>query len=538
MPNLRIGRKKSQQQQQQQQQAPQITNNGSCLFALGARSGPPWDDGKWFNSKRMTRFFVLLVLYGVIFQYSLLSHNPKHIHQQRHRNFDNPVIVPPSTSRSHSVFNTTTSNSNINAADYYKSSNKGQASSTSATSFKVQINETLEMERNHIFFELDANLTNEKGFPIRTIFMKNYIPLPPTKFLLDYVVAGFAKCGTTTLGHWLGNHPEVRSPTGEIYYYGLKTSRMMMEIFSLKKNSAKVPMSPSLNSSAVLGQQPQPQKHPIDIKKVGFRCPHHVQSPKGLMLLREPYFSEAKIIVSVRHPVIWFESYYNYRLEGGKAGLLKGAPNELIGHLKCKGCNAMWILSTAKGAFHWYLSKLKKTPLNSQQERDLLQPFGKQQNQEKRSLQDGREEDGDGQPKSGNNGTGSNSQSSNKVFFIEIRQLGDSDPMRTQIFRNDMQEFLQLKQPLDPMIKVLPGKPKKEDEKKTTVTAKNFTRLDICQDEYLPVRTELMYISRNASIWFRQYFMKSSDVYVSSPGYMVQLLEEWMTDPCSLRKAS
>ena len=37
------------------------------------------------------------------------------------------------------------------------------------------------------------------------------------QFLLDWVVAGFGKCGTSTMMHWLANHPEVQSFREEIW---------------------------------------------------------------------------------------------------------------------------------------------------------------------------------------------------------------------------------------------------------------------------------------------------------------------------------
>jgi hypothetical protein len=338
-------------------------------------------------------------------------------------------------------------------------------------SFRMPRNETLEMERDFLF----GNGT----VPIRKVFIRNYEPTPRTKFLLDYVVAGFAKCGTTALGEWLGNQHDIKSFPGEKYYMGTKTSRMIMELYDLRKISKVQPV------------------------KIGFRCPHYIQSGKGIQLLKEPFFSEAKIILSVRHPVEWFESYYNYRLEQQQPGLLKGTPNELIGNLECKGCNAMWILSTAKGVFHHYIARLKKTPLNTGREMGLLAPFG------------GIENWGKGAP--------------NKVFFLEIAQLGDTNETRQSFFRKDMQEFLGLKRELTPMVHVRPG------EKNKKPSNANFTRLDICKDEYLPVRSELMRISRNASIWFREYFLKSEDVFVSSREYLVELLDDWMADPCSKR---
>ncbi len=294
------------------------------------------------------------------------------------------------------------------------------------------------------------------------------------------------------------------------------------------------------------------------------------------MVLQE-YFPNTKIIISVRHPVLWFESYYNYRLQQKEFSILKGTPNELIGELDCNGCQNSWILSTAKGRFHRYLARLLKTPLSDPTEMQLL---GVPHRRDKLPLKQ-------------------LSKTKNPVFFMELTQLGDTDEVRSGQFRHDLQTFLGLETefPVESLPHVHPGNvghptrhsrpgkvvhQRKESHrgkkvqqhqarnshpgnkvpqhqarnshsgkkmpqhharnshpgKKVQHQARNNSTIDICNDEYFPVRQDLMDISRNASLWFRNYFLASDEVFVSSRDYLDQILEGWMIDPCQERSMS
>jgi len=56
--------------------------------------------------------------------------------------------------------------------------------------------------------------------------------------------------------------------------------------------------------------------------------------------------------------------------------------------------------------------------------------------------------------------------------------------------------------------------------------------IDICEDRYRMLRSELMKNAREASEWIRTYFLVHPDVTVSCPEHFVELLKKWMTDPC------
>lgn len=68
-----------------------------------------------------------------------------------------------------------------------------------------------------------------------------------------------------------------------------------------------------------------------------------------------------------------------------------------------------------------------------------------------------------------------------KVFLYEVSQLSDSDDDRATQFRIDLQSFLGLRTPIDPMIWYKPGV-KHEDEK--VIGEVKAKKIDICSKRY------------------------------------------------------
>ena len=61
---------------------------------------------------------------------------------------------------------------------------------------------------------------------------------------------------------------------------------------------------------------------------------------------------------------------------------------------------------------------------------------------------------------------------------------------------------------------------------------KKYKMESICNPEYLALQNELFDMAKKASLWMRNYFLKSDDVVVSSPEYLDSLLETWTQNPC------
>jgi hypothetical protein len=295
------------------------------------------------------------------------------------------------------------------------------------------------------------------------------------QFLFDFAICGFAKAGTSSLLMSLERHPETRMESKEWFSFFRNQARGVESMYQMVKKQGGGVM--------------------------GYKNPHDIQYPSVLKFYRT-HAPQAKLLVTIRHPVTWFNSFYNYRVVNNELWSIRGHPNNLtINDSSLKG-KASYV-NAASGAFHRYLAHLGKTPLDKN-ERELLNGF----------LGD---DELIGQPP----------LVPNPVFLMEMRQLGDSNSTRSFQLVKDLQTTLGLQQPIE---SITHTNSFQQAAKKPRAQQKNV--MDICKDEFLPIREEMMHVARNASLWIREYFIKSSNVTVSSPEYFEELMESWMHDPC------
>ena len=279
------------------------------------------------------------------------------------------------------------------------------------------------------------------------------------QFLLDFAIVGHPKTATTfTLG-WLDSHREV-----QVYNY---------ELHSLQRgNPAELVRQ--------LYALPEGSQY-----KRGYKAPRDIMNPKVLRAFSK-HWPKTKLLVGVRHPVRWLESFYNFRV---RLGVAMPPAETLIGNCIPESHG----VCTDGAAFHVHLSYLGKTAVSSHDEKGLLKvPFQKLTDLPRLP---------------------------NKVFLYELTQLKDSNSTRADLYRSDLQSYLGLEHPLSPI-----------DESEARQNKVNV--LHICEDKYKDLRAELMRHSQAASLWIRKYFLPHPDVTVSSPEHFQELLKTWMTDPC------
>jgi hypothetical protein len=119
----------------------------------------------------------------------------------------------------------------------------------------------------------------------------------------------------------------------------------------------------------------------------------------------------------------------------------------------------------------------------------------------------------------------------NKIFLVETSQLIDQDWFRQEQLLQDLQTFLTLKDPFQNGIpSPHPG------TRNTDQPIRDKRKIDICQSQFDNVRDELMQGARESSLWIRQRFLQSPDVFVSNPDFVHQALLSWMHDPCDKTK--
>jgi Sulfotransferase domain len=326
------------------------------------------------------------------------------------------------------------------------------------------------------------------------------------QFLLDYAIVGFSKCGTTTLLKWIRRDPDVLTFKREIHELVNDNPGRLVE--RLYQNILDNPNSTSNTNQPKTFLQ-------------GFKNPEILQVPKALQHMHA-YWPETKLIISVRNPLKWFRSFYNFRLTIGHLKQVGSDPNMLIGHCD----NGGKILCTHMGAFHVKLFRLGKTDMSSSDELELLKPYLDDSDQD---ILDHVIHQHDMQPQQSTTDVSIIPKMKNKVFFMDLRQLSDSNHTRSKIFRQDLQRFLGLRHDLTPVFR---ARPFKQLELTLDKESKRHQIQSICDRKYLPLQQELYPMAQKASVWIRNYFLKSADVVVSSPDYVEELLETWMHNPC------
>jgi len=288
-------------------------------------------------------------------------------------------------------------------------------------------------------------------------------------FMLDIAILGHAKCATTFLLDWLRDHPEIQMFQREVCdLYDRKPAKLVHRLYT--------------------ELLPNNETHSF---QRGFKCPGHF-SRTPLRLL-STQFPNAKLIVGLRHPVKYFESYYNFRARHPQHNWTTLPPAEtLIGTNNCSNNPASQGVCTEHAKFHTNLAKLGKTNWRDEREQKLLHLTRQQQHL---------------------------TVVRNPLFLYDMEQLYDTNVTRQAQFGLDMERFLGLHSPLNPLIPPTP-------EKKTKV-------LDICQPQYRELRDHLVNIGGRASRWILDFLLKSSsNVVVSSPEQFEAILNTWKHDPC------
>ena len=106
---------------------------------------------------------------------------------------------------------------------------------------------------------------------------------------LDFAIIGFPKTGTSFLLEVLGAHPEITMPPKE--FCSIHHANGDKQLSDWIKNES--------------AYQPYGQKY-------GIKCPSMIRVTNAIENLIK-VSDETRLVVGVRHPVLWFQSFYNYR---------------------------------------------------------------------------------------------------------------------------------------------------------------------------------------------------------------------------------
>ena len=297
--------------------------------------------------------------------------------------------------------------------------------------------------------------------------------------MIDFAIAGFEKCGTTTLMKTTALIPGV--------FMGSNMSNNKHEVHDLR-----------LSDYLTFKERYKDHMDTYDARGRrllnGFKSPEVLQSQTYLNNI-ERYFPNIDLVVSMRHPVLHFQKLYNFKFRNVDA-FTHPDPLELIGNCDhdCKdNCTvrvAHMQVCTGKEYFHRALSRLCLTPLNTEDERNLL-------DHHLRSLHPGWK---------------------GRLLLMELRQLADRNHTRKDVLERSYEKFLGVETGLY-----------KSKGRTVSTYSKEF---EICNEKYAPIRKVLVEVGTKASRWITEYLLRSDRVVVANRDHFIESLELWKYDPC------
>jgi hypothetical protein len=309
---------------------------------------------------------------------------------------------------------------------------------------------------------------------------------------LDFLVAGFAKSGSTSLLHLFDHHVETSVVPSEVCAFNsdmaiVQLSTLLEELVSIS-NTNSTHSTHSINNTNTSASSISAETMII---QRGIKCPTSIWDTKGLVKL-STLKDDLKIIVGVRHPIEWFQSYYNYRVTAmhDKNAVVKPPPAEsLIGSNNWRG------VSTDSCRFELGLMQLGKIPIDYK-ELLMLGRSGRRVFPSKKF----------------------------KIFLYSIEQLGDTNEERSKIFRHDLQRFLGLRTEIEEI--------PRSNVNHFVGDARHPETIDICEDRYKDLRRLLVKNGMMSNRWILSEFIHHVDVTVGGRDHFVRLIDSWGSDPC------
>ena len=298
------------------------------------------------------------------------------------------------------------------------------------------------------------------------------------KIGLDYFIMGFPKTGTTSLMRYFDSHDGMH--------------HLSKDPTATKLTEWQIHRTEDMG---VLFQQIEEEylKSDKDKEKFGIKWPDAVRG-KGLgmeivKLLQEynPQDTDTKLLIGLRHPVSWFESYYNYR---AFVHNIENPPPtaSLIGYEDWMG------VCTDTARFEEGILQLGNLPLRAEDEKWMEEHVHLKVNS-------------GGTPY--------------KVFLYLEEQLGDDDTEQHKMFLAELSSFLELKKPF-----TIEHDVKRENDQ-------SHKRYDICDAEHDAVREELVRNGKKTAEWFRSINWDEAEGYVlPNKEHFLSIIDTFGTDPC------
>ena len=297
--------------------------------------------------------------------------------------------------------------------------------------------------------------------------------------ILDFAIVGFPKCGTTTLEANLGYLApmpiaDVCTPVHQTVWYSYH-------------NWPKTY-----------------QKDGEDKLFRGTKCPAFIQ---GKWLLDySKYLPRTKLIAGVRHPLLWFQSFWNMQVGNHLTTFAGDDPYKLTepcpnanGDGCRNGCPSRQLLCMHRGKFHVALASLGKTDLSAEERKTLAA----------------------NDPDGGTNVR--DHKIKNSIFLYEQNMLGED------YMWEELAKYI--------------GAESVPHDKRVNSHGKNRSlEVDFCIDKYDDFRAKMMPIAYEVGTWLQDYFLplakneSRTDVVVPRPETFHKFVEAYKVDPCGKLK--
>ena len=223
------------------------------------------------------------------------------------------------------------------------------------------------------------------------------------------------------------------------------------------------------------------------------------------------------LLSPVRHPIPWFESFYNFRIQTVPLQTLHSfpAPEQFIGRPLCsRDVRGSRRTCTSKGDFAYELLRLGKhnypqPRLPSDLEQSIVQRYANDRVMNFTAI----------------------AYMENPVLLFETEQLAATHELRWQ-FRQDVSNFLGISPILSDIPHTKPGSAHQYSPTEEAVREKR--KIHICDAAHTELRAALMILARDTSRWLRESgVLNVPTVFVPQRRQFEERLLLWMEDPCS-----
>ncbi|KAI2497342.1 hypothetical protein MHU86_17162 [Fragilaria crotonensis] len=171
--------------------------------------------------------------------------------------------------------------------------------------------------------------------PVDSLLSGKYNVTGDISFLVDFAIIGFPKCGTSTMMEYLDKSPYTKVAQKERCELGTgRQAKLTRDLY---------------------------KELPEGNYKRGIKCPRDLENEFSMAGYNK-YFPGVHLLVGIRHPVLWLESFYNFRVYNNNpmppVEQLLGACNKYSRHV-----------CAHRARFHQYLANLGKTPLGPEEQK-------------------------------------------------------------------------------------------------------------------------------------------------------------------------